>query len=216
MKHSLPSSLLIIEFVTLFLLLPLLLFFTGTRVGIYIALEGAGLYAFLMLCCAPNYSWKRLWHGEGWSVRERRKAFLRFLVLAAMLTVVTLLLVPEKFMRLPLDHFPFWLLIMVVYPILSVVPQELLFRSFFFARYQGLMPAKLVGILINGALFGFSHIVLNNWIAPTFCAVGGVLIAQSYQRHRSLKWAVIEHAFYGCWIFTVGVGFYFFTGNWRV
>ena len=69
--------------------------------------------------------------------------------------------------------------------------------------------------MVNGLLFGFAHIILNNWIAPTIVALGGIILAYSYQQHRSLKWAVVEHALYGCWIFTVGIGWYFFTGNWR-
>jgi hypothetical protein len=211
----LKSALLAAEFVALFLCLPLLLFFTGTRLGIYAALWGAGLYAFWMLRRAPDFSWRKLWHGDGWSPAAQRFALLRFLFLAALLTLATVLLVPERLMRFPLDRFPLWLAVMVLYPLLSIVPQELFFRSFYFARYRGAVAEPPFGFFINGLLFGFGHIVLNNWIAPTFCAVGGMIFAHSYQQHRSLKWAVVEHSLYGCWVFTVGIGWYFFTGNWR-
>lgn len=215
MNQKTKTVLLAVEFITLFVALPLLLFVTGTRLGIYLALWCAGLYAFVMLRRAPDFSWRKLWHGEGWPVAARRRALLRFLVLAAGLALLTLLLVPERFMRFPLDRFPLWLAVMVLYPPLSIVPQELFFRSFYFTRYGGIVAEKNLGILINGILFGFGHVVLDNWIAPTFCALGGVILADSFQQHRSLKWAVIEHALYGCWIFTVGIGWYFFTGNWR-
>ncbi len=204
-----------LEFITLFIGVPFLLYFTASRLGIYIALWGAGLYAFLMLRRQPDYAWRKIWHGAGWDEGAKRRALLRFLILAGLLAVVTLVLVPERFMRFPLDRFPLWLAVMVFYPILSIVPQELALRSFYFMRYDGILTEKYSGIVINGLLFGLSHIILNNWIAPTFCAVGGMIFAHSYQQHRSLKWAVIEHSLYGCWVFTVGIGRYFFTGNWR-
>ena len=218
MTQKTKPLLLLAEFAVLFVFVPLALFAVGTRTGIYASIWSGGLYALLMLRRAPDFSFHKLWNGDGWVPAAKRFAFIRFLILALVLTLLTLLLVPERFMRFPLEHFPLWLAVMVLYPPLSIVPQELLFRSFFFARYGrffekfGKLP---FAILVNGLVFGLGHIVLNNWIAPTFTAIGGALLAHSFQQHRSLKWAVVEHALYGCWIFTVGIGWYFFTGNWR-
>jgi uncharacterized protein len=206
---------LIAEFVMLFILLPLLLFAMGTRLSIYLTLWGAGLYALVMLWRAPDFSWRKLWHGDGWVEADKRKALIRFIVLAILLAALTLYMLPQRFMTFPAQRFPLWCAVMVLYPLLSIVPQELFFRSFYFTRYSGIVTERLLGILINGLLFGFSHIVLNNWIAPSFCVIGGMIFAHSYRQHRSLKWAVIEHTLYGNWVFTVGIGWYFFTGNWR-
>jgi len=209
---------LLTEFAVLFILVPLFLFAVGTRMGIYAAIWGGGIYAFLVLRSSPDFSFHKLWHGVGWGKSAKRFAFLRFLVLAVVLTVLTLILVPERFMRFPLERFPLWLAVMILYPPLSIVPQELLFRSFFFARYGDFFEKigkPYLGVFINGLLFGLGHLVLNNWIAPTFTAIGGTIIAHSFAQHRSLKWAVVEHMLYGCWIFTVGIGWFFFTGNWR-
>ncbi len=118
-------------------------------------------------------------------------------------------------MRFPLDRFVIWYAVMILYPLLSIIPQEILYRSYYFHRFSRLFGEGWYGILVNGLVFGLSHIILNNWVAPVCCTIGGVLFAYSYRQHRSLKWAVIEHSFYGCWIFTVGFGWYFFTGNWR-
>lgn len=218
MPQKTNTVLLLAEFAVLFVFVPLFLFAVGTRVGIYASIWGGGFYAFLILRRMPGFSFHNLWHGDGWKAAAKRFAFIRFLVLTLLLTLLTLILVPERFMRFPLERFPLWLAVMVLYPPLSIVPQELLFRSFFFARY-GAVLEKLgkpaIAVLINGLAFGFSHLVLNNWIAPTFTVIGGTIIAHSFQQHRSLKWAVVEHALYGCWIFTVGIGWYFFTGNWR-
>jgi len=212
--HNKPL-ILITEFLTLFIGIPMLLFFTASRVGIYMALWGAGIYALVVLRRAPDFSWRRLWLGDGWSRAAQRRAFCRFVVLAALVAVITAVAMPEHLLQFPLSRFWVWLLVMVLYPLLSIVPQELFFRSFYFARYSGFVTERAAGLLVNGLVFGFSHIVLNNWIAPSFCAIAGVILAHSYRQHRSLKWAVIEHSLYGCWIFTIGIGWYFFTGNWR-
>lgn len=67
-------------------------------------------------------------------------------------------------------------------------------------------------VLVNGALFGFAHIIFNNWIAVAGSAVVGCIIAYRYWMTRSFWAAWLEHALYGCLIFTVGLGMFFFTG----
>lgn len=204
-----------IEFTILFGVLPVALYLSASRLGIYLTLWGAGLYALIGLWRQPRFSWQAVWHGEGWREAPRRRALFRFLFLAAVLAALTLFLMPERFFRFPLERFTLWLAVMVLYPLLSIIPQEIFFRSYYFARFGGAVARGWSGMLANGLVFGLSHIVLNNWVAPSCCALAGTLWAISYQQHRSLKWAVIEHSLYGCWVFTVGIGWYFFTGNWR-
>jgi membrane protease YdiL (CAAX protease family) len=67
-------------------------------------------------------------------------------------------------------------------------------------------------VLISGAAFGLAHIVFNNWVAPVLCAVGGVLFAHTYHKTRSLALVCLEHALYGDFVFTVGLGRYFYHG----
>ena len=162
MKHRPKFSLLTLEFITLFILIPLALFIFGTRWAIYLTLWGAGLYAFVMLRREPDFSWRRLWHGNDWTRNGKCWAFLRFLFVGILLTLVTYYTLPDKFMRFPLDRFPLWCAVMVLYPLLSIVPQELCFRSFYFMRYNGIVSERWSGVAINGLLFGFSHIILNN------------------------------------------------------
>jgi len=42
--------------------------------------------------------------------------------------------------------------------------------------------------------------------------MGGVLIAKTYQDTESLIISSIEHALYGTFIFTIGLGKYFYYG----
>ena len=102
---------------------------------------------------------------------------------------------------------------MALYPLLSVIAQELVYRTFFFHRYGRLFgDATWAAILANGALFGFGHIIFGNWIAIAGTTVIGCLLAYRYVRTRSF-WAVwFEHSLYGALVFTVGLGQFFFTG----
>ncbi len=136
-----------------------------------------------------------------------------FAAVAGMVALWVWLYMPASFLGFPLGNPRMWLLVMLFYPLLSVVPQELAYRSFFFQRYGELFGGRLwLLALVNGALFGFGHIIYGGAVSIILSGALGVLLAWRYARTRSL-WAVwLEHALYGQMIFTVGLGRYFFTG----
>jgi membrane protease YdiL (CAAX protease family) len=140
---------------------------------------------------------------------------LRFAVLTAATMLATLYIAPERFFAFPTERTRLWLLVMLLYPVLSALPQEIIYRAFFFRRYATLVPSVPVLGALSAIAFGLSHLMMNNWIAPVFCILGGLIFAHTYTRTQSLKWAAIEHAAYGCMIFTVGFGYFFYIGNWR-
>jgi len=120
---------------------------------------------------------------------------------------------PGAFLAFPKYRPELWMFVMVAYPVLSVVPQELAYRTFFFHRYGPLFgDARWLAITVNGLLFGFAHVIFENWIAVIGTGILGILLAYRYETTRSF-WAVwLEHTLYGCLIFTIGFGRYFFTG----
>lgn len=99
-----------------------------------------------------------------------------------------------------------WLMILVVYSLFSVYPQELIFRTFFFQRYQNLFKNDVLFIVINAALFSLAHIFFRNSLVMIMTFIGGILFALTYRRTKSTLLVSIEHAIYGCWLFTVGMG----------
>ena len=137
----------------------------------------------------------------------------KFVLLGGVITLATAELFPDRFLAMPLYVPALWLMIMALYPLLSVIPQELVFRTFFFHRYGPLFGDwKWMGVAVNGLLFGFAHIIFDNWLAVAGSAVIGAIIAYRYWVTRSFWAAWLEHTLYGCLIFTIGLGRFFFTG----
>ena len=136
-----------------------------------------------------------------------------FAVVGAAVTLWVMLEIPHRFMQLPQRAPKLWLAIMVLYPLLSVIPQELIYRTFFFHRYGPLFgDARWLAIGVNGALFGFAHLIFGSYVSILLTTLLGWLVAWRYDETRSF-WAVwVEHSLYGCLVFTVGLGHYFFTG----
>jgi len=102
---------------------------------------------------------------------------------------------------------------MLLYPLLSVYPQELIYRAFCFHRYQPLFGSGWVMVLVSALAFGFVHIIFGNWLAVGLCVIGGFLFALTYESSGSLLLACLDHAIFGNFIFTVGLGRFFYHGS---
>ena len=151
------------------------------------------------------------WNARAVCWANLRPLLLRFLACAAMLFAATYALHPELLFSFVKASPAFWAIVMLLYPLISVIAQELVFRVYVFERFASVLsPRALVWISALG--FGFAHIVLKNWVAPLLCLVGGVIFATTYRRHRSLALVSIEHALYGDFLFTLGLGRYFYHG----
>ncbi|MFT5507813.1 MAG: hypothetical protein ACI89J_000881 [Hyphomicrobiaceae bacterium] len=150
---------------------------------------------------------------KGFALRHLAWIILVFVAVGGAITFATWQVFPGRFLGFPLYRPQIWLLILALYPLLSVIPQELVYRTFFFHRYGPVFgSARWAAVLANGALFGFAHIIFDNWIAVAGSAVVGTVIAYRYWVTRSFWAAWLEHTLYGCLIFTVGLGMFFFTG----
>jgi len=185
------------------------------------ALKPHGLM-YVMLWIAAALSWRWLarhdykfredWNRIKFGKNELRAILIRFVPIAIALGIFTYIAIPDRLFSLPLERPRVWVMVMILYPLLSVIPQEILFRSFFFRRYAPLFSGRAI-MLASALAFGWVHILLLNWVAVVFSALGGLLFADTYARTRSLAAACFEHALYGCTIFTLGLGYYFYHGQ---
>lgn len=130
---------------------------------------------------------------------------LNFLIVVVTSLLFMSLFHPED-LFLIVKKKPFlWLSVLVFYAVFSVLPQELLYRSYFFQRYEGIFNKKIL-MLINVAVFPIAHLFFDNPLVLIVTLIGGVLFTFTYHRTKSLLITSIEHALYGNWLFTVGMG----------
>ena len=142
--------------------------------------------------------------------RNWRALFMRFVIIAGCLALYTALAEPGRVLTM-LRHNPArWALITLIYPVLSVVPQEIIYRTFYFHRYGSLFTDKKLSVIINAALFAFAHIFFGNRVAVIGAFAAGLIWATTYLGSRSLLVVSIEHALYGELAFTLGIGYYFY------
>jgi membrane protease YdiL (CAAX protease family) len=147
-------------------------------------------------------------------LKDLKSITIVFLPAALFLSIITYIALPSKFFSFPTSRPNLWLIVMLLYPPLGVLPQELLFRCFFFHRYRTLFKGKERQLIFLNALsFGLSHIFYANWIAPVLSFFGGLLFAWRYHVSSGLFTVALEHALWGNFLFTTGIGWYFYSGS---
>ena len=147
---------------------------------------------------------------------EWRRILGQYLLAVPGLVGLLWLAKPDLLFSLPRQHPKLWLMVMLAYPLLSVLPQELIYRAYFFERYAPLFGRGTGRVLASALVFALGHLVFHNWPAVGLTLVGGWLFARTYQRTGSLLLVAAEHALYGCAVFTIGYGQYFLDGTLRL
>jgi membrane protease YdiL (CAAX protease family) len=208
-----PPLYLWIEFALLFLGLPLVLYTQRE------ALESLLMPLLVLLAagCAftlwrdGSFERRQLWNRAAFQQHLRRT--LRWFVPGALVVGGAFaLLRPDLLLTFPRFYPEVWLVILVTYPLLSVYPQEVIFRAFLFHRYDALFPSRWGKVTASGLTFGFAHIVFANWVAPAMTAVMGIQFALTYARTESTLQVTLEHGLWGLYAFTVGLGWFVYSG----
>ena len=203
---------LILEFLIIFIALPLAYRLSPVRVPALPLLWAVSGYALWQLLHDPRFDRSLLWNAAPLT-HHLGTILVIFAVVAAALWLGVQLFAPAlewSFMR---QNPIFWAIVMVAYPALSVYPQGILYRTFFFERYAVLFPGKWAIIVASAAVFAFLHIVFRNTLALALTFAGGLLFAFRYAETNSLLTSCVEHSLYGCWLFTIGLGQYFYHGT---
>ncbi|WP_170347873.1 MULTISPECIES: CPBP family intramembrane glutamic endopeptidase [Ruegeria] len=173
--------------------------FTFTAIGI------------VLLHITPGFAWAELrYNWRNWSWREVALFTFAMTIFCA---VVVMAMRPEAAFFLLRNRPEFLLVIWIGYPLLSALPQELLFRSLFFRRYHEILPNGRAAYLLNAALFSLAHLMYWSWIVAVMTFAGGLLFTWAYRKRGSFFYAVLLHAIAGNIIFAAGLGIYFYSGN---
>lgn len=184
----------------------------GPRWTVLAAILGSGAICLVWLLRDPTFGR----HGLAGIAGARRglPAMLgrAAAVAAALLALGGLTRGVDSLFLLPRTRPLLWLVLSLLYPLVSVYPQEIVFRTFFFHRYGGLFRSRAALVVVNAALFGWAHVIVHNRLAILLTAVGGLLLASTYLRARSTVLAVAEHGLYGVLVLTIGLGGMFVNG----
>lgn len=203
-----------IELVTLFVAAPLALAFLVPVRLVIPSILLFGVVCLFALLRDPTFNRRELWNTVGLKARLPGM-ILRVSLAAAVMLLALLLIAPERLFALARERTELWTIIMLGYPLASAYPQELAFRTFFRHRYRTLFRGDVTYLAVNAALFGLAHLVMRNPLAVIASAAGGMVLAWSFERGRSTLAVWIEHAAYGCLIFTIGWGPWFYAGTIR-
>ncbi len=199
------------EFTAIFFLAPIALAFWLPKDQLVLFLW---IWTFLgigLLWLTPSFRWSEL--VLPLRIRDWRDAALLFLASLLLCALICWYLMPERLFVLPRENPKFWFAIMLLYPIFSALPQELVFRALAFGRYRKLLPRDDdLAMVINAAVFAFAHLVYANWVVFSLCFLGGLIFARAYIK-RNFVYAWLLHAVAGNAVFTSGLGWYFYSGN---
>ena len=141
------------------------------------------------------------------------KIIFRWLLASLILYFITLYFFNEKLFIIQNNKPEILWKIMILYPILSALPQEFIFCKFFFYRYKSIFKSDNNLVISSALFFSITHILFLNFIAPILSFIGGLLFANTYNKHRSLLLVSIEHGLYGNTLFFIGLGWYFWGGS---
>ena len=205
-----PHRWLMAEFGALYIGAPLAMALFLPPGQLFTALAIFSLAGMALLWFTGGFQWRSL--VRGW----RRMPWLEVIGIAAATLGAGWLILswshPHALFLMLQTRPDFLLVIVALYPILSALPQELIFRPLFFHRYGAILPAGKAAIALNAFVFSFAHLMYWSWIVALMTFVGGWIFGRAYLRH-GFPAAFVLHAVAGNILFAIGMGAYFYTGN---
>jgi len=143
---------LIFESILLFLILPLLYLADVLLVHKVIPLVILLAYCAIILLLDKPANPNRFRLAANWKLIAIRLA----IIAAVVFLLIKFYFHLDLFADLPQNRKLFYMILM--YPVLSALPQEVIFREFFFYRYETLFRHPAILVAVNVVLFAFAHI----------------------------------------------------------
>ncbi len=194
-----------LEFFLFFIFLPSVMFFINSTKIVFMVLYTLSFITFYILRRDKEFKYSVLKKKIDW------KFILVFFFLSLFagyfyVSIIT----PELLFDFPKNNFSVWLLVMLGYPFLSVVPQEFIYRVFFFHRYKNWFNSNISILTVtNLFVFSYAHIVFSNHHAIFITALISPIFSYAYIK-KSFFTCVIIHSIGGQIIFTLGLGKFFY------
>ena len=193
-----------LEFFFIFFILPSAIFFLDSSIIVFLTLYLVFTLSIVILYFDKSFSFTSL----------RKKVDWKFIIIFSLIFFslsffYVILLDKDLLFIFPKNNFELWLLVILIYPFLSVIPQEIVYRVFFFQRYFPNERSFYFLTLLNMIVFSYGHIVFNNVHAILITAIVSPIFTYAYLK-KSFFTCIVLHALGGQIIFTLGLGKYFF------
>lgn len=193
-----------LEFFFIFLIIPSTIFFLDSSIIIFLSLYLVSILSLVILYFDKTFLFTSLKKKIDW------KFVIIFSVIFFFLGFFYVLLVDKNLLFIfPKTNFKLWLIVIFIYPFLSVIPQELVYRVFFFQRYFPNINRFYFPMFLNLVVFAYGHLVFSNMHAIIITAIVSPIFTYAYLK-KSFLTCVILHTLGGQIIFTLGLGKYFF------
>jgi uncharacterized protein len=202
----------ILEFAVLCVLLPTYIILNKLALFMFPFLWSACAYTALILLFVYRKKTAGLWNWRAVNWAALRPILIRWVLACAGMTAFLRWYDPGRFLYLWHERPGIIPFLLVLYPALSALPQEIIFCSFFFTRYEGMFGKGMGMVLASAIVFGYAHLIFINAVAPPLSFIGGLIFAQTFRKSSSLALVTIEHGLYGNFLFVIGLGWYFYHG----
>ena len=198
-----------IEFIIIYFLIPLIvifinLFVSEQKIFIFLPLFLVFFLSLYLLKKTPSFSFDFLKKKTEWKF-----FFFVSLIFIVCGFVYTIILDRNLLFNLPKNYFFIWVAVILIYPILSVIPQEIIFRVLFFERYSCLFKNQFLYLILNSLIFAYIHLVFQNFHAFFITLITSPIFAHAYL-NKSFKTCFLIHTVGGQLVFTYGLGEYFY------
>jgi membrane protease YdiL (CAAX protease family) len=200
------------EFLVVFCALPLAASIPSLGVPHLPALLAVAAGCALVLLRDGTFDRRRLWDAAGAAAAAPHVGRRIFVALIAVVGIVGMLY-PDQLLDLPRERPASWAAFVAVYAGVWVFPQELVYRAYLLHRYRPIFGDGRLAIAASAIAFSFVHVVYLNWPALVLTVPAGALLAITYRRTGSLAACSLEHAAYGIFAFSLGLG-RFFSASW--
>ena len=204
LKKKLVIEFLIIYFLIPFIVISINFFFSEQKIFVFLPLFLVFFLSLNLLKKTPSFSFESL----------KKKTEWKFFFLISLVFIIsgffyTIILDSNLLFNLPKNYFFLWVIVILIYPILSVIPQEIIFRVLFFERYSCLFQNQFLYLILNSIIFAYIHLVFQNFHAFFITLITSPIFAYAYL-NKSFKTCFLIHTFGGQLVFTFGLGEFFY------
>ena len=204
---------LVAEFILLCIVVPGIIMYNVWARHMFGFLWAASAYGLFVMMFVYRDKIKGIWRWEAVTKDAIKPILVRWVFACIFMTVFLYFYNPDRLFILFETYPQIILPLLLLYPLISALPQEFIFCSYFFERFKSFFGEGKLMVWMSTIIFAYAHCMYINPVAPTLSLFAGYIFATTYLKTKSLAMVTIEHGLYGNFLFLVGLGYYFHGGS---